>query len=248
MQLAMLEDKVRELEALRAPTVARLNAVLNPPQPIPLPWPIGGQRDVPDIDREELLAILVRENPRLQAKDFELLGAQSRIELAKKKFYPDLGIGVDWIETDGAIAPGVRDSGKDPVILMFTMNLPVWRKSYRGAEQQARARARRTQFERKDLENNLIAQAAGVLYAFEDSGRKITLYGDILVPKAEELVGASETAYTAGTIDFLSLIDAQQTLLQYQLLLERTRANRRQRLAELEMLVGADVPQVEPGG
>lgn len=245
VQLAMLEDKVKELQELRAPIVARLNAVLNPPEPIELPWPVRGQMDAPDIDRDELLAILVRENPRLQAKDFELLGAQNRIELAKKRFYPDLGVGVDWIDTDDAVAPNTRDSGKDPVILMFTMNLPIWRKSYRGAELQARARARRTRHERQDLESNLIAQAEGVLYAFEDSGRKIALYGDILVPKAEELVGASETAYTAGTIDFLSLIDAQQTLLQYQLLLERARANHQQRLAELEMLVGADVPRVE---
>ncbi len=245
MQLAVLEDKVKELEELQAPIVARLNAVLNPVRPIELPWPVGRQMDTPDIDREELLAILVRENPRLQAKDFELLDAQSRIELAKKKFYPDLGVGVDWIDTDDAMTSGVPDSGKDPVILMFTMNLPVWRKSYQGAQQQARARARRTQFERKDLENNLLAQAAGVLYAFEDSGRKIALYEDRLVPQAEELVGASETAYTAGTIDFLSLIDAQQTLLRHQLLLERARATRQQRLAELEMLAGIDLGWVE---
>lgn len=246
VQLAMLEDKVKELQELRVPIVARLNAVLNPPEPIELPWPIREEIDPPDIEREELLAILVRENPQLQAKDFELLSAQSRVELAKRKFYPDLGVGVDWIDTDEVDGSNMRDNGKDPVILMFTMNLPIWRKSYRGAELQARARARKTQHERKDLENNLIAQAAGVLYAFEDSGRKIALYGEILVPKAEELVGASETAYTAGTIDFLSLTDAQQTLLQYQLLLERARANHQQRLAELEMLVGADVPRAEP--
>jgi len=247
VRLAILEDKVKELQELRVPIVARLNAVLNPPEPIELPWPVREEMDPVDIEREELLAILVRQNPQLQAKDFELLGAQSRIELAKKRFYPDLGVGVDWIDTGEADNSNMRDSGKDPVILMFTVNLPVWRKSYRGAELQARARARRTQFERKDLENNLIAQAAGVLYAFEDSGRKIALHGDILVPKAEELVGASETAYTAGTIDFLSLTDAQQTLLQYQLVLERARANRQQRLAELEMLVGADVARVESG-
>lgn len=247
VQLAILEDKVKELQELRAPIVARLNAVLNPPQPIELPWPVREEMSPADIEREELLALLVRENPQLQAKDFELLGAHSRIELAKKRFYPDLGVGLDWIETGEAAAPNVRDSGKDPVILMFTMNLPIWRKSYRGAELQARARVRRTQFERKDLENSLVAQAERVLYAFEDSGRKIALYGDILVPKAEELVGASETAYTAGTIDFLSLTDAQQTLLQYQLLLERARANHQQSLAELEMLVGADVAHVGPG-
>ena len=62
--------------------------------------------------------------------------------------------------------------------------------------------------------------------------------------KAEELLGASETAYMAETVDFLSLIDAQRTLLQYQLLYERSLTDNQQRLAELEMLAGAQLPTV----
>jgi len=54
-------------------------------------------------------------------------------------------------------------------------------------------------------------------------------------------VGASETAYSAGTVDFLSLIDAERTLLRFRLERERARANQQQRLAELEMLVGAEL-------
>jgi cobalt-zinc-cadmium efflux system outer membrane protein len=177
----------------------------------------------------------------LQALDFDAEVARSRIELARKKFYPDLGVGLDWIVTDEAIMPGVPDSGKDPVILMFNLNLPIWRKSYGAAELQARALSRRTMHQKQDAENSLLAQTERVLYDFEDSGRKLKLYGQVLVPKAEELVGASETAYSAGTIDFLSLIDAEQTLLKFRLERERARANQRQRLVELEMLVGAEL-------
>ena len=125
---------------------------------------------------------------------------------------------------------------------MFSMNLPIWRKSYRSAERQARATTRRISHEIEDLENGLIAQVECVRYDFDDSGRKTRLYGDILVPKAEELVGASETAYTAGTVDFLSLIDAEQTLLRFRLQHERARTIQQQKLAELEMLVGQELP------
>ena len=143
---------------------------------------------------------------------------------------------------------GVPESGKDPVIAMLTLNLPIWRQSYRAGELQARAMARRTQHEKTDLENTLLAQTERALYDYDDNGRKLSLYGDVLVPKAEELVGASETAYTAGTVDFLSLIDAEQTLLQFQLERERAWANRQQMLSQLEMLVGADLtrPDAQP--
>jgi len=246
MELAVLEDKLVALEAMRGPIVARLNAALNRPAGSPLPWPDRGSYEAPTVERRQILAILERQNPQLQAMDFDLASARSRVALAKKKFYPDLAVGIDWIDTDDAAAAGVRDSGKDPVILMFSMNLPIWRKSYGAAELQARARARRLAHQKDDLANDLVARAERILYDFEDSGRKIRLYGGTLVPKAEELLGASEAAYTAGTVDFLALLDAEQTLLRFRLQNERALADREQKLAELEMLIGTELAAGEP--
>jgi cobalt-zinc-cadmium efflux system outer membrane protein len=124
-------------------------------------------------------------------------------------------------------------------MLMFSINLPVWRESYKAAERQAKSIVLKTQQHRTQAENTLIAQAEQTLYDFEDSNRRIKLYGNILLPKAEELLQASETAYQAGTIDFLSLIDAQRMLLEFQLEYERAVTDNQQKLAELEMLVGA---------
>ena len=246
MELAMLADKLKALEQLRGPVVARLNAMLNRPMGAALPWPEHEPyRDVP-VKRDRVLAALKQQNPQLQALDFEVESARNRIALAKKRFYPDLSVGVDWIDTDSAAMSGVRDSGKDPVILMFGMNLPIWRKSYGAAELQARAAARRAAHEKEQAENDVLARVERVLYDFEDGGRKIGLYGGVLVPQAKDLVEASETAYAAGTIDFLSLIDAEQTLLKFRLEHERALANRLQRLAELEMLVGTNLSDDRP--
>jgi len=66
----------------------------------------------------------------------------------------------------------------------------------------------------------------------------------VIVPKAEEMLVASESAYQAGTIDFLSLIDAQRMLLQYQLHYERVMAENAQKLAKIEMLAGTQLPTV----
>jgi outer membrane protein TolC len=221
--------------------VARLNAVLNRRNPEPLPWPTRGESNSIEINREQVKELLLVRNPELRALDFDLESARSRVELAKKKFYPDIGVGVDWIQTDGAIAAGTPDSGKDPIMLTFSLNLPVWRQSYEAAEIQARAIARKTRLEKTQMENTLIAKVERILYDYEDSQRKRRLYGDILVPKAKELIEASESAYQGGTIDFLSLIDAQRTLLSFELLYERAVTDNRQRLAELEMLVGIEL-------
>ncbi len=233
VELAKIEDVLKNLEDLREPIVARLNAVLNRRSSEMLPWP-RREKFVPvQIQSRKLIEILKQMNPELGALDFELEAAKSKVELAKKKFYPDIGVGVDSIQTDG---------GDDAVILMFSMNLPIWRDSYKAAELQAKANVRRTSQRKRETENTLIARAVRVLYDFEDSDSKIKLYGDILVPKAEELLGASETAYTGGTIDFLSLVDAQRTLLEYQLRYERAVTDNRQKLANLQMLAGTELP------
>lgn len=241
VELAKLEDVLKSLEQLREPIVARLNAVLNRPTTAELAWPRKQQFQWVQLDRQQIITTLKDKNPELAELDWEVEAARSRVELAKKKFYPDIGVGVDWIQTDRAISSGAGDSGKDAVALMFSINLPLWRDSYRAAERQAKANVRKITQQKIDTENNILVKAVQVLYDFEDSQRKIHLYGDILVSKAEELVQTSETAYMAGTVDFLSLIDAQQMLLKYMLDYERAVTNYQQMLAELEMLVGTEL-------
>ncbi len=241
VQLATLEDNLRSVEELRQPTVDNLNAILNRNRNLPLAWPTRDPFRQLGLDRDKVIVMLQVNNPELQAMDFEITAAQSRIEVAKKKFYPDISLGVDWIQTDEARMSGTDDSGKDPIVAMVSINLPIWGDSYKAAHRQAKAGMRKASADKVQRENDITAQASKVLYKFEDSNRKATLYSDTLIPKAKEMLQASETAYQAGTLDFLSLIDAQQTLLNFELLYERSVTNNLQSLAQLDMLVGGNL-------
>jgi len=241
IELARLEDRLKTLEELRKPIVAGLNAVLNRQSLEMLPWPEKAKLRTAEVNRDKMIQLLRARNPELEALDFELQAAKNKVDLAKKKFWPDVGVGVGWTDTGSALNPGMSDSGKDPIILMFTMNLPIWREGYKAAELQAKANVRKASYQKKQAENTIIARAERSLYDFEDSDRKRNLYGDVLIPKSEELLEASETAYKSGTIDFLSLINAQQKLLEFQLYYERAMTDNQQELARLEMLVGAEL-------
>ncbi len=90
------------------------------------------------VDSFQIVELLKSKNPRLTELDWQIEAAKSSVELAKKKFYPDIGVGVDWIQTDDALGGG-RGSGKDPVVLMFSMNIPLWQDNYKAAQRQAEA-------------------------------------------------------------------------------------------------------------
>jgi outer membrane protein TolC len=55
----------------------------------------------------------------------------------------------------------------------------------------------------------------------------------------------TEAAYRSDMVDFLSLIDAQRMLLDYYLSYERALVDNRQKLAELEMLMGTELDSIQ---
>ncbi len=240
VELARMEYVLRSLEQLRGPTVSNLRKVLTLPDDTNLPWPKVEDFNAVPLNYGRLVSLLIQKNPELSSLDFEAMAAKSRIELAKKNLYPDVGVGVEWtqFERSGGM------SGRDSVALMFQINLPLWRDSYHAGRRQAQAMAASIEQEKVDTENTLLAKAAQSHYDYNDSIRRIRLYRDTLIPKGEELLRASETAYKAGTVDFLSLIDSQRLLLDYYLSYHRALADNRQKLAELEMLAGVQLPIV----
>lgn len=246
IELAVLDDVLQTLRKLRSPTAAQLNTLLNHPAESPLPWPEKIPLNEVRLDRQEIVQTLFASNPELAAAEWEIEVAKSRIRLAKTDFYPNIGVGVDWTQVGSARMPGVRDSGKDAVALMFSINIPLWRDSYKAGERQAQANLRKRRFEKITKENQLIATVFDVVYEIDDSRRKVTLYGETLLTQTEMLVQASETAYKAGNEDFLSLIDAQRMLLQYRLDYERAMVNYQQKVAKLEMLIGKEFVPLSP--
>jgi cobalt-zinc-cadmium efflux system outer membrane protein len=237
VELAELEDVLKTLEKFREPMVAKLNALLNRPTDAALVWPKREPPGQTQIDRQKVIDMIIKLNPELTKLDWEIEAAKYNVELAKKRFYPDIGVGVEWTQFDKSGG----NSGRDSVALMFRMNLPLWQNSYKAGERQAKANAEQAQQTRINEENKILAQNAQVLYEIDDAQRKIVLYGDVLVAKTQELVQASESAYSAGTLDFLSLIDAQRMLLKYQLDYERAVTNKQQKIAELEMLIAVEL-------
>jgi outer membrane protein TolC len=239
VELGRLTDHLRALRELRGPLVAGLNAALNRPPEEPLPWPKPPPARPVSFQDAELLAGLGESSPELQALAAEAERRKRQVALARKGYFPDVTVGVDYIDTGDSIA-GRRpdDDGKDPVIATVSINLPIWRDKLRAAVQEAWHRQLAAELERQQRHSSLSAEVKLALYRFRDAERKIALYGATLLPKAREALKATQASYRSGRSGFSDLIDAQRVLLSFALSHERARADRAIALAELEMLVG----------
>jgi len=233
VELAKLDDRLRTLQDLRGPVAARLNAALNRPISAPLPWPTEIAEESVEVTYEQLAAWCSEANPELRELQHAVDRERHAIQLARKEYWPDITVGLDYVQTGPAIMD-TPESGKDPVMAMVSVTLPIWYGKLHAGVRQAEARHRAAARAHQQRENVLGARIKMALYRFQDAERKIDLYRDTLVPKGRQSVRASETAFRAGKASFLDVIDAIRILLEFELSHERALADRAQRLAELE--------------
>ena len=238
VELGKLDDRLRTLQELRGAIAARLNASLNRPYHASIPWPRQAPVAGAKLLEDEMFEQLSVANPELKTLDKLIKKEEQAIVLAKKAYFPDIMVGIDYIDTDDALIPSTPDSGKDPVIAMIALDIPIWRGKNKAGVEDAHRRHDSAQLERENRENILEADLKMALYRFHDAERKIDLYGDTLLPQAEQALKVTEEAYRSGSEVFLNLIDAERLLLEFQLAHERALADREIALAEVEKLVG----------
>lgn len=238
-----LRDQLKSLEDMLNPIKVRLNTVMNRPPQAHLPTPMMTIIDTVQIPDEQFMAWLKESNPDLKASEHLAAKEKFSIDLAKKNYLPDITLGVDYIITGDARMPGVIDSGKDPLIAMLTVNLPLWWVKNKAALNEAEAKYQSVLNQQKSIENDLLSRLEMVLYQFREARRKMQLYNEALLPRAQQSLNVTQSAFETGKVDFLNLIDAQRTYLEAELSLARATINYAQRLAELEMLVGKAINQ-----
>ncbi|PKN61701.1 MAG: TolC family protein [Deltaproteobacteria bacterium HGW-Deltaproteobacteria-15] len=242
VQLGLLEDRLRSLIDMRRPTVAKLAAAMNLPVDTKLPWPPAVPLMRISMADQEILQVLQKLNPQLQRYDYLEARDEAAVELARKEYYPEITFGMEDVVTGSAVLPATPDSGQDAVIGSVTINIPFWWEKRRAAVRESREALAATRKGAESLKNNLFSDVELALFKFRDAQRKIDLYRHALIPKADEALGVTLEAFQAGIRSSLDLIDAEQTLLELELSFLRALADQAQRLAELEMLMGKEIP------
>jgi cobalt-zinc-cadmium efflux system outer membrane protein len=99
VQLGRLEDRLKTLQDLRRPLVAKLAASMNMASDTEFPWPPGVPVMLLSMTDEELFKELPESNPQMKRYDYLEAREKAGIELAKKEFYPDVTLGIQDIIT-----------------------------------------------------------------------------------------------------------------------------------------------------
>ena len=242
VELSRLEERLAALNDLFLTRRAAFNALLARPNGAVVTVPGVLQESGISISADSLIASALENNPDISTLERLRSREEAQKELEKKRFYPDITVGLSWIETGPAVMPGMSGSGTNPIMPMISLSLPVNRCAYRSAVREAELRRRATEKTLDDRANGVTAEVRNALFKYNDAERKIVLFRDTLVPKIHQAYSVALTAYESGGGDYLKLVDTQATLLELELSAAGAEAARASALADIRYLTGGAFP------
>lgn len=143
-------------------------------------------------------------HPRVRALDAEIRAAELAAKAAQRQRWPEMTLGIGRRELD---EPGLSASGN---LFMVGLEVPLFDRGA-GRAQAESAQARRLAAERQLLITRLVADinsAARQVHARRTAARDLAT-----IRQEESLAEIAESAYRAGEIGVLELIDAHRTEL-----------------------------------
>lgn len=244
VELGRLEDRINSLQDMLRPSKTRLNALLNRPANAPLSIAAVLPYQHIETSPEFPAGNLAQSSPELMELQANIAQGDSRIQLARRSSWPDITLGVTYIDTDEA-AMAVNDSGKDPVIGTIGITLPIWFGKNRAQIESASYQRTAAQLALENRMQVLDADIQQTLFNLRDADRKINLYKDSLIPKARQSLEVNRQGYEAGSMEFINLIDAERMLLEFELAYERALADHLIARADLSKLTGINYLSTE---
>jgi cobalt-zinc-cadmium efflux system outer membrane protein len=232
-----LATEIVNLEDSRNPLLAQFKGALGltRDQSDP-PVPVAFETTPLDLNADDLLATAFARNPRLKAMEADVRLAEANITLAAKSKVPDFSLGL------------MADAKASPTMFrpLAGMTLPLWRDKIAAQIAAAQANKRAAEARLTSEQIMLTVDFAMKSYDYREVTRTLALLQNQLMPKARQSLEIARAGYLSSQVDFFNLLDAERTLLNFQLSEVEARVRREILLADVSLLIAGVPPTGAP--
>jgi outer membrane protein TolC len=228
MLLERQEMERQKIEAVQG----MLNTTVGREATSPLARPSVSASTPFDMTLENVLAMAEDHSPEIRSKKLMVEGAQAKVKMAEKEYYPDFAIAAGYFPRGGAFPPMWN--------LTATVNLPIF---YKTKQRQALAEAQAGVFEAKRelaaTELMVSSNMRDSYSMFDAANRLMKLYKEGLVPKASQDVELAFSGYATGKVEALTVITRIRNLLDVDFLYWNQFVEREKAIARLHEFAGS---------
>ena len=259
VELSNLEAELISLRQRRATARATLNEVLNRPTTteIPTPADFDTRKAEPAID--ELFDRANGVNPTLARLRRQIERDHQAIELAKLAYWPDFTIGFEWMlmEPRDAFQPPINpatgrrptvskmsEDGSDNWAVTFGFNLPIWYDKIKAGIREAKHNLAASNQQYTAARNRVHRKIEDAYERVRAQQELAALFKSTIIPQAEQAYHVSQASYTAGTSDFLYVIDNWRKWIVFNIQYYRSLGELERSVADLEQAIGLSLAEM----
>jgi outer membrane protein TolC len=206
IQLEILDKKEASLSS-------RFNALLNRAydEPVVVADSLAAGDLLADYRKDSLLV----NHPRLAALDLKLQSSEASERVAVKQGLPKIGLGLDYVLVDERSDMVLEDNGKDVLMPMVSVTIPLFRKKYRAARQEAQLLQQEATFQKEEMVNELTGAYHRAYFQVQQQADLVELY-ERQSASTQQALNLLLSAYGNSGKDFEEVLRIQQQLLKYE--------------------------------
>jgi len=239
LELSRLLDQAIQVQALREERAIRLNLLMGELPDAAVDLPSGHAVELaPLAPRQQLYLRAVEARPALAGQRAAIRASASRLELARKDYFPDFTVGVRYGNRD---EDDLGQSRQDFLSVMLSVQVPLYAGSKQDRQVSQRERElARSQYALTDERNRVMADIASAITDYRRATGQLELFDTGIIPQARQTVESMLAGYQVNEVDFLNLVRSQVTLLNVELQYWRSYSEANQSIARLQAAVGED--------
>ncbi|MCA1757429.1 MAG: TolC family protein [Bacteroidales bacterium] len=211
----MINESLTSLEILEEkekPLLTAFNNLLN--RDAGEPVNVEGELSVDLSDPGYSVADITAGNPALRSLELKIEAGKAGEEVARKRGLPGIGVGVDYVVTGERTGVTMDENGKDILMPMVSVTIPLWRKKYNAAIRSAQLLTESNALKKEEYTNFLETEYETLISSITREEHLVRLYGE-QIENTEISVKLLLEAYSGSGKEFEEVLRMQQQLLQY---------------------------------
>lgn len=238
VSVSELDNQLISLKASRKMAQAKLCLVLNRSQQTP----VAVTNDTLTLSRltftvEALQEMALAHRSLLKASDFAIEKSRAQEDLARRNLWPDLTLNLGYRQRMSMAGDPV--TGSDFISFGIGFSIPAF--SSRKQRQQvaeARSHIRMAEAHKVADRQRIFYDIQKLVIEIEEHRDKARLFQTAMLPQAEQSLTSAITGYQVDKVDFLTMLNNQMTLFNFEIAYFRQVVEHEKRLAGLEAVVG----------
>jgi len=158
---------------------------------------------------------LLVNNPVLKGFEFKVKASVESEKVAIKQGLPKLGVGLDYAIVSKRTDMSVPDNGKNILMPMFSVSIPLFRKKYDAAIKEAQLMQESYTYQKESYSNLIINNYENTGFKIDKERQFINLYNS-QINETKQALRLLLIAYSNSGRAFEEVLRMQQQLLKYQ--------------------------------